>query len=93
MTGPSSINPSGTKRPDRQSRAPDNLQRCHYIKIMTDEQRPGEIAGWATRWRRHVKELKENVQSEKDEHGTQYDPGNCSSDFHKIGICFSFCCS
>jgi hypothetical protein len=56
---------------------------------MADEERPGEITSRATRRWRHVKELKENVQSEKDEHTTDYDPGNASSDFHKM-MRFSF---
>jgi hypothetical protein len=58
------------------------LQRSHHVNVVANEQRLGEITGWAVRWWRHAKELQENVQSEKDEHATQDNSGDRSDDFH-----------
>jgi len=76
--------PERDKTSGQTEQTADNLQRCYHIEIMADEQRSDEIASWATRRRRHLKELKEHVQSEKDEHATRYNPSNCSNDLHKM---------
>jgi hypothetical protein len=65
-------------------RAADYLQRSHHIKEVADEQGLGEVTGRTAWRRRHVKELQENVQSEKDEHATHDDSSNGSGDFHKM---------
>lgn len=59
------------KASSQTEQAADNLECPHNVNIVADEQRFGEIAGWTARWRWHGKEMKENVQSENDEHTTQ----------------------